>query len=72
MSIEVKDGKVTFKEEKKSKKNGEHAVMLKIDGERQEQLRQILVKSGWSGDNERNGILQVANAILDDGIKTLL
>jgi hypothetical protein len=71
MSIEVKDGKVTFKEEKKSKKNGEHAVMLKIDGERQEQLRQILAKSGWSGDNERNGILQVANAILDDGIKTL-
>ena len=67
--IEVKDGKIVFKEEeKKSKSKGVSAIMLKIDGEHQEQLRQILAKSGWKGNNERTGILQVADALLNDAI----
>lgn len=73
MGIEVKEGKIVFKEEeKKSKNNGVPAIMLKIDGEHQEQLRQILANSGWKGSNERTGILQVADALLNEAINQQL
>jgi len=76
MDFEVKNGKITYKKEKETKK--EPAITLKLTGERLSKLQQIVIDSGYTHDpkwseatkasNDRKAVLMVAEKLLDWGI----